>query len=113
MSTISNWSYTSIATITPQGVRDEFGDVVAGTPYSIKCTFRIGGDRKYTDKNGIEFTPAMTIWTEMIKTDGTPSPAPTVNDTATCQGVSFPIRSVIQDDISMFGEARNDWTIVC
>ena len=113
MSTISNWSYTSIATITPQGVRDEFGDVVAGTPYSIKCTFRIGGDRKHTDKNGIEFTPAMTIWTELIKTDGTPSPAPTVNDTATCQGVSFPIRSVIQDDISMFGEARNDWTIVC
>ena len=96
MSTISNWSYTSVATIVPQGVRDEFGDVVAGTPYNIKCTFRIGGDRKYTDKNG-----------------GTPSPAPTVNDMATCQGVSFPIRSVIQDDISMFGEARNDWTIVC
>ena len=113
MSTISNWSYSSVATIVPQGARDEFGDVVAGTPYSIKCTFRIGGDRKYTDKNGIEFTPAMTIWTELIKPDGTPSPAPTVNDTATCQGVSFPIRSVIQDDISMFGEARNDWTIVC
>lgn len=113
MSTISNWSYTSTAIVTPAGTRDEFGDWIPGFPYEIKCTFRIGGDRKYTDKNGIEFTPAMTIWTELIQPDGTPSPAPAVNDEITCQNASFPIKSVIQDDLSMFGEARNDWTIVC
>lgn len=113
MSSIANWSYTSVATITPQSTRDEFGDVVPGTPYDLKCAFRIGGDKKYTDKNGIEFTPAITLWTELVSPDGSVVTAPTVNDMAICQGVSFPIKSVIQDDLSMMASGRNDWTIIC
>lgn len=113
MSTIANWSYKSTCTITPAGVPDEWGDVVAGTPYDLVCSWQSGGTTKYTDDKGVEFTPSLTVWTELINSvTGEAMSKPKRGDMLTVSGVSYPIKQVIEDDMSAFNSGLNDFTLV-
>ena len=113
MSSIANWSYTSTCTITPQGTTNEWGDAVPGTPYQLMCSWRKGGDTKYVDDKGTEFTPALTVWTELINADtGAVMPAPSRGDTLTIGDASYPIKAVVEDDMSAFRAGLNDFTVV-
>ena len=113
MSSIANWSYTSTCTITPKGTTDEWGDSVPGTPYQLMCGWRKGGDTKYTDDKGTEFTPALTVWTELVNADtGATMPAPKLGDMLTIGDASYPIKQVVEDDMSAFSAGLNDFTVV-
>lgn len=113
MSSIANWSYKSTCTITPKCVPDEWGDVVAGTPYQLVCGWQKGGSDKYTDDKGVEFTPSLTVWTELINAaTGETMPTPKRGDTLTVGDQSYPIKQVIEDDMSAFNSGLNDFTLV-
>jgi len=122
MSSIANWSYTSTATIWPKGSQDEFGDFSWGDPYTVKASWMRGGKDRYTDNHGIEFTPMITVWTELVDVaSGSVAATPANGDmiatgthtSATPVATAYAVRAVREDDMSAFCETKNDFEIVC
>jgi len=122
MSSIANWSYTSTATIWPKGAQDEFGDFSWGEPYTVKASWMRGGKDKYTDNHGIEFTPTITVWTELVDVaSGDVAATPANGDmiatgthtNATPVATAYAVRAVREDDMSAFCETKNDFEIAC
>lgn len=122
MSTIANWTYTSIATFWRVGEPDKYGDVTYSAPVRIMCAFRRGGKRAIVNSRGNEFVPKMTFWTELIDADtGLAVEPPSIDDIivagshsdAEPVSGSFAVSSIVEDDMSAMMAGLNDFEINC
>lgn len=110
--------YTSTFTMWRVIGTDRDGYTEYSDPVTMKCQFEMGSKNKYTDNRGQEFQPMSTIWTELRDLSGDIRETPQFGDivfigTSTAAeppAGTFAIRSVIRDDVSIFGQIP-DYTL--
>lgn len=106
MSSISRWSYTNTATVTPLIGRDQFnGGVVYGPPYVIACTWTGQSETIRLQREGmpiLEYQAKNVVYTE----DKRPKKGDKIalNATTAATSQAQEIQDVTEWDMSPFGE---------
>ena len=116
MSYTASWSYRRTATIWRTSEPDQFNRVTF-TKEFIKVNFEIGGKEQFIDANGISFTPAATIYTELLDTSGAYVDKLNIGDYFAVGEIladnptqvtdTFKIRAKTEYDMAMFNEIND------